>query len=118
MTYTESFSQILIQRRAASIEAQMALEIAELDFATKKAEATGRVMEKLGKDFGSNQEQRDRNLSIHLPKDEIYKRDLSFYLEVKRNYLYAKAELDNALDARRDYENVIRAEGKYGHADL
>lgn len=118
MTYTASFSQLLIQRRAALIESQMAFEEAELEFATKKAEATGRVIEKLGKDFGSNQEQRDRNLAIHLPKDTGYVNCLKFYRETKRNYLYAKAELENTLDARRDYENGIRAEGKYGNADL
>lgn len=118
MAYTAYFSELLIQRRAALIESQIALELAELDFSTKKAEATGRVIEKLGKDFGSNQEQRDRNLAIHLPKDSQYTNDLKFYIETKRNYLYAKAELENTLDARRDYENAIRAEGKYNNADL
>lgn len=118
MTYTMSFSETLIKRRAELIEAQLSFETAELEFATKKAEAIGRVMEKLGKDFGSNQEQRDRNLAIHLPKDDVYNINLKFFTEVKRMYLYAKAELDNVLDARRDYENAIRAEGKYGNADI
>ena len=112
------FAKHIAQYRFDVVEAQLEFEQAELEFATQKAKAQGRVIEKLGKDFGSNAEMRERQFAIHLPLDREFQGATNTFTAAKRKYLLARTLLENTLDARRDFENKLRLEGKFGNASV
>jgi hypothetical protein len=97
-------------RRAREQVAAARVDVLEAKdvFEATKAEAEARAIASLNGNAGKNEEERKRNLTIALNKDNYYRKALLRLREAEATLIDADAELEIAQDQRRAEEWGVR----------